>query len=142
MRISGERGAAEEITQDVFLQFWRCAAQFDPTRGDLAAWLLAIARNRSIDRLRSRYQRAGEACVPLDEPVAAPDRIELSFEAADRVRGALAALPQSQRQVIELAYYEGYSQSEIAAHLSQPLGTVKTWTRSGLRILREALQQP
>lgn len=141
LRVADDRSAAEEVTQDVFLQVWRRAAAFDPSRGDLVSWLVTLTRNRAIDRLRSRQQRASAAWVPLDDkPSLASRPMQLSLEAAQRVARVLAGLPEPQRKVIEMAYYEGFTQSEIAARLNQPLGTVKTWTRSALQALREALK--
>ena len=141
-RVTEDPSAAEEVTQDVFLQLWRRAGAFDPSRGDLISWLLAITRNRAIDRLRSRQQRAAEAWVPLDNaPFLVSPPVNCSLETAEGVGRVLAALPEQQRRVIELAYYQGFTQSEIAARLQQPLGTVKTWTRSALKALREALKK-
>ncbi len=142
LRVTEDPSAAEEVTQDVFLQLWRRAGAFDPARGNLLSWLLAVARNRAIDRLRSRQQRAAEAWVPLaDAPFLVSPPVNCSLETAERVGRALAALPEPQRRVIELAYYQGFTQSEIAARLQEPLGTVKTWTRSALKALREALNR-
>jgi RNA polymerase sigma-70 factor, ECF subfamily len=140
LRVLDERGAAEEVTQDVFVQLWRSASMFDPARGDLMGWLVSITRNRAIDRLRSKQQRASDAWVPLDDmPFLAAAPTSREFESAERVRKALALLPEQQRNVLELAYYQGYSQAEIAARLNLPLGTVKTWTRSALKALRGSL---
>ncbi len=141
LRITEDRGSAEEVTQDVFLQFWRRAADFDPQRGDLRSWLLTITRNRAIDRLRSRQQRSSQAWVPLDDTaLLRSEPIPYSLDTAERIAKVLAALPEPQRRVIEMAYYQGFTQSEIAARLNQPLGTVKTWTRSALKTLRESLK--
>lgn len=141
VRVTEESAAAEEVTQDVFLQFWRRASSFDPARGDLLGWLVTITRNRAIDYRRSRQQRLTTDSVALEEArdwATAP--ITASLETADRVRKQLAALPEQQRRVIELAYYQGLTQTEIARALNQPLGTVKTWTRSALTALRHALR--
>jgi RNA polymerase sigma-70 factor (ECF subfamily) len=150
LRILGDRAEAEEILTDVFLQAWRGAAGFDRTRGTVPGWLITLCRSRAIDRLRARGRReaaletlarAGAAAGAPGGPAAAggPD------EAADigarrrRVVAALAGLSQSQRRAIELAYYGGLSQSEIAARLGEPLGTIKTRIRQGLMALRETL---
>jgi RNA polymerase sigma-70 factor (ECF subfamily) len=149
--IVGEHADAEEVVADAFAQVWRSAAGFDPSRGSVAAWLSTIVRTRALDLVRSRKRRARvleEAAVVSDEGetlVLAP-----TTEAADRsaeltetsaiVRRSLADLPASQRRVIELAYFGGLSQSEIAAQLSEPLGTVKTRMRAGMEKLRQALR--
>jgi RNA polymerase sigma-70 factor (ECF subfamily) len=149
--IVGEHADAEEVVADAFAQIWRSAAAFDASRGSVGAWVATIARTRALDLVRSRRRRARvleEAAVVTDEGetlVLAP-----SLEAADRsaeltetsaiVRRSLADLPPPQRQVIELAYFGGLSQSEIAARLSEPLGTVKTRMRAGMEKLRQALR--
>jgi len=146
-----EHADAEEVVADAFAQVWRSAAGFDPARGSVAAWLATIVRTRALDLVRSRKRRARvleEAAVVTDEGetlVLAP-----TFEAADRgaeltetsaiVRRSLAELPPPQRRVIELAYFGGLSQSEIAAQLSEPLGTVKTRMRAGMEKLRQSLR--
>ena len=149
--IVGEHADAEEVVGDAFAQIWRSAGGFDPTRGSVAAWVATIVRTRALDLVRSRKRRARvleEAAVVTDEGealVLAP-----SIESADRgaeltetttiVRRSLADLPAPQRRVIELAYFGGLSQSEIAEHLSEPLGTVKTRMRAGMEKLRQALR--
>lgn len=144
VRVLGNRADAEEIVQDVFAQVWSQAARFDAARGSVAAWVLMMTRSRAIDRLRAR--RAGGAALapdPLREPVdPIPTQEEsvITGEDVDRMRGAMQDLSASQRTAIELAYYEGLSQSEIAERLQEPLGTVKTRIRSGLLKLRAALQ--
>jgi RNA polymerase sigma-70 factor (ECF subfamily) len=137
------RGAddAEDVLEDTFWQVWQRASSFDPARGTPRAWLLTIARSRALDRVRSRG-RAPEA-VPLSElvPSDAPDPAA-SVEVEERraqVARALAALPKEQREAIELAYFGGYTQSEIAEQLHQPIGTIKTRIRLGLRKLRALL---
>lgn len=147
LRILGDEGDAEEVTQDVFAQAWRRAAQYDGTRGTVAAWLLVMARTRAIDRLRARRVRP-EGRVHDDDgltlqqlPATAPDVVSelLAVERGQHVRRALEGLPFLQRVAIELAYFEGLSQREIAERLEQPLGTVKTRMRLGLLKLRDAL---
>jgi RNA polymerase sigma-70 factor (ECF subfamily) len=149
--IVGEHADAEEVVADAFAQIWRSAGGFDPARGSVAAWVATIVRTRALDLVRSRKRRARvleEAAVVTDEGealVLAP-----SIESADRgaeltetttiVRRSLADLPAPQRRVIELAYFGGLSQSEIAEHLSEPLGTVKTRMRAGMEKLRQALR--
>jgi len=144
LRVLQDEGDAEDIVQDVFSQAWRQAARFDAARGNVAAWLLTIARSRAIDRLRARRARPdrGAELPPLPEIADAAPAADLQLLAAEqvaRIRGALAALPLLQRVAIELAYYEGLTHTEIAERLEQPLGTVKTRIRLAMTKLREAL---
>ena len=149
--IVGEAADAEEVVADAFAQVWRSAAGFDPARGSVAAWLATITRTRALDLVRSRKRRARvleEAAVVTDEGEAlvlapsleSPDRGAELTETSAIVRKSLADLPSPQRRVIELAYFGGLSQSEIAAQLSEPLGTVKTRMRAGMEKLRQALR--
>ena len=149
--IVGERADAEEVVADAFAQIWRSAAGFDPGRGSATAWVATIVRTRALDLVRSRRRRARvleEAAVVTDEGetlVLAPnaestDRGAEQAEAAALVRRSLADLPAPQRRVIELAYFGGLSQSEIATQLAEPLGTVKTRMRAGMERLRQALR--
>ncbi len=139
-------GWAEEVVQDVLLRLWRKPDMFDPARGDLHRWLLRITHNAAIDALRSRRgtSRALEiGAYELDTlPWDGQDPFEGAWEhsRAERVRRALAELPSEQREVVELAYYRGMSQSEIAALTGQPLSTVKTRTRLAFKKLRSALE--
>ena len=137
---------AEEIAQDVFTYVWKKAADFDRRRGTVTAWLLVMTRSRSLDPLRSRGARPdafqpGTAHLLAQVPGNAEDQERRLLAAADieRLRTALSALPQGEREPIELAYYGGLSQTEIAERLRQPLGTVKTRVRNGLLRLRSAL---
>jgi RNA polymerase sigma-70 factor (ECF subfamily) len=144
LRIIPDAGAAEEVLLDVYAQAWRQAASFDERRGSPMAWLTTIARSRALDRLR-RGRTEREHTEPLDSvawTASSGDDVEggvLEGEQRATVRAALAELSEEQREVIELAYYGGYSQSEIAAAKGLPLGTVKTRTRLGLMRLRELL---
>lgn len=138
-RILNDRHEAEDVTQEVFVSLMTQAA-YDPARGSLSAYLCAMARSRSIDRLRKRSRRAQLVAVEAPPENAPPAGEELQQQQSARVvREALQALPDTQRQVVELAYYQGLSQTEIATRLQAPLGTVKSWARAGLTSLRAAL---
>jgi RNA polymerase sigma-70 factor (ECF subfamily) len=161
-RLLGDRGLAEEVLQETMLAVWNKAEQYDQGIASLAAWLMTIARNRSVDRLRARARR------PVSLPLAAADdrdqrrlTLDAAIEAGQlvaaaptpldpealldaawlrgAVRGALDGLPQPERRALELAYYEELTQTEIAARLGWPLGTVKTRTRRALLRLRTVL---
>ena len=143
-RILRNDGDAEEVVQDVFSQAWRTARSFESSRGSVISWLLMMTRTRAIDRLRARESRPDTMALPYAGTLQAPGMNAaehvLSAEQAARIREALVALPAAQREAIELAYYEGLTQSEIAARLAQPLGTVKTRVRTALMTLRERLR--
>jgi RNA polymerase sigma-70 factor (ECF subfamily) len=144
IRILGDRSAAEEATADTFVQVWRQANRWDASRGGPLAWLLMLARSRAIDRLRASGPRRAE-CEASDESLGAdadaptPEENAAVAERRRLVRGALARLAPEQRRLIELAYFEGLSHTEIAASLEQPLGTVKTRIRIGMTRLRQTL---
>jgi len=145
LRMLADAAEAEDVVQDVFTQAWRQAGLYDPARAAVIGWLLVIARARTLDRLRARRSRiasAGTGPDPVDIADVTPgqDVQAIGREQGSRVRAALAALSAAQREAIELAYYKGLSQSDIAARLQQPLGTVKTRIRSGLLRLREILR--
>jgi RNA polymerase sigma-70 factor (ECF subfamily) len=144
LRILQNRADAEDIVQEVFAQVWQQAHRYQHERGAVAAWLLMIARSRAIDRLRARRARpeSGEEALAAQRVAdAAPmqDLQLLSNEEVAKLRAALDALPDAQRAALELAYYEGMTQAEIADRLSEPLGTVKTRIRQAVIKLREAL---
>jgi RNA polymerase sigma-70 factor, ECF subfamily len=139
LRRLGDRGRAEEAVQETFASIWRSASSYRPERGPGAPWLYAVARHAIVDRFRARTEPPTE--VP-EEPSTEPgpaERAESSF-VAWRVHRALEELPQTERTVIELAYWGGMSQSEVAEFLNVPLGTVKTRTRSGLGRLAGLLE--
>jgi RNA polymerase sigma-70 factor (ECF subfamily) len=145
LRILQQAGTAEEVVQDIFLQLWRNAAQFDASRGPFVPWLFTLARNRALDtlRLKSERQRRQEDQVDELPPVAAAPEYEKVLDEkrrAERVRALMAGLNPQQKKAIELAYFEGLSHTEIAAALKEPLGTVKSWIRNGLLRLKEELQ--
>ena len=143
-RILRNDGDAEEVVQDVFAQAWRTAESFQWSRGTVRAWLLMITRTRALDRLRARGARPDLAAEPYVETgdlhSLSPADQMLSDEQAVQVREALSSLPQPQREAIELAYFAGLTQSEIAARLTEPLGTIKTRMRTALQALRERLR--
>jgi RNA polymerase sigma-70 factor (ECF subfamily) len=148
--ILGEPADAEEVAADTFMQAWRSAASFDPARSSVVGWLGVIARSRALDRLRSRNRQARfltheteymqvDATEVAQPDSLTPDRAAEKQEARELVARALRDLPDPQRQVIELAYFGGLSQSEIAARLAMPLGTVKTRTLAAMKQLRARL---
>ena len=144
IRILNSREEAEDVLQEVFLQVWRRAADFDERRGRAFTWLITLARSRAIDRLRqlgSRERLALSAIDFVDDVASSPVRDALRSEQRQIVAGALAELSEEQRRALTLAYFEGLTQTEIAARLSSPLGTVKTRMRSGMIKLRELLSQ-
>jgi len=139
LRRLGDRMNAEDAVQETFAAIWRSARTYRPERGPGAPWLYAVARNAIVDRSRNRSEPPGEGPeLPSDEPSPA-ERAEASYTSW-RVHRALADLPQNERDVIELAYYGGLSQSEVADFLNIPLGTVKTRTRAGLGRLADVLR--
>ena len=143
LRIVANPADAEEVTLDVYLQVWRDARRFDAARGGVMAWLVTLGRSRALDRYRSHERRQKREAPPdeREHPSADPDPEVLLAMSRDRraVAEALATLPPEQRKLIELAYFQGMSQSEMAEFLSLPLGTVKTRVRQGLIRLRDLL---
>lgn len=142
LRILRSAPEAEDAVQQAWLQAWQNAASYNPRRGTVVAWLLTLARNRALDRYRSlSSRRRAETGVDPDPPTppADPTAQAAQGQLSERVRMALESLQPQQRQVLEIAYFQGLSQSEIAEQLSAPLGTVKSWTRQGLMRLRELL---
>ena len=144
-RVLRDPEAAADVLQEVFWQVWREAPRYDPKRGSPEAWLVMRAKTRAIDRLRSIRRRDRTFVAPVDESVVRRDdgpADNPAVVAEDRglVQAALAQLPEPQRRVIELAFFEGLTQSEIATRLGEPLGTVKTRARLGLERLRGALR--
>jgi RNA polymerase sigma-70 factor (ECF subfamily) len=142
LRIVQAPTEAEDVVQEAWLQIWRRAGTYDALRGTVAAWIVTVARTRALDAYRARASRERAATrARADRPAevaAAPPAGEQGL-LRERVRSALGALPEREREVLETAYFEGLSQSEIAERLNAPLGTVKSWTRQGLRRLREIL---
>ena len=143
VRIVREPADAADVLQEVFWEAWQAAAAYDPARGSPEAWIVTRARTRAIDRVRAIRRRSETFVAPIDEaPAAAEPGGDAAERAADRsvVLTALARLLDAQREVIELAYYGGLTQTEIAKRLKQPLGTVKTRMRLGLERLRETMK--
>lgn len=146
-RILGDRTAAEDCIQEAFISIWRSGARFDRTRGSVRSWTLSIVRNRAIDALRSKAGKAPKLTFDDDAILESRPAVEqteeeaMRHETADEVRGALSQLPAEQSKVIELAYFGGFSQSEIAGMLNTPLGTVKGRMRLGLEKIRGELAE-
>ncbi len=136
-RVVHDAAIAEECVQDVFLDLWRHASRYDEARGRLSTWLCSIARNRAIDAVRARDRRALPS-ERVEPPGEEPDSAALVLRAdeAIRVAEALAGLPPAQLEVVQLAYFDGLSRSEIATRLEVPLGTVKSRMRLALERLR------
>lgn len=146
LRIARDPAAAEEVTLDVYCQAWTQASAYSPARGTPRTWLFTLARSRALDHLRSRIRRdqgreqALDAAAAVADAGRGPDEATTLAERGRLVRNVLASLPAEQRETIELAYFEGLSQSEIAARTGQPLGSVKTRVRLGMLRLRQLLQ--
>jgi RNA polymerase sigma-70 factor (ECF subfamily) len=146
LRILGSRGEAEEVVQEAFLDVWTRASLFTVERGSGRTWVLSIARNRAIDRLRSRdaagraVQGARADAQPEPPPVTPLESAE-SREARQRIQAALASLSPEQRRVLELGYFEGLSQSEMAEKLGEPLGTIKSRVRLALEKLAQLVDR-
>jgi RNA polymerase sigma-70 factor (ECF subfamily) len=134
LRILRNRTEAEDVAQEVFLQIWRQAERFDPGRGSPEAWICTITRTRALDRLRRRASRREEPGEAAPNPGHPP-----KTEEAIAVRKALESLSDDQRRALELAYFEGLTQTEIASRLEEPLGTIKTRIRTALLRLRDLL---
>ena len=145
LRILQQASTAEEVVQDVFLQLWRNAGQYQSDRGPFVPWLLTLARNRALDHLRLKSERQRRREDQAEELIAisrAPEYEKALDEKrrAERVRSLIGTLSAPQKKAIEMAYFEGLSHSEIAAALQEPLGTVKSWIRNGLLRLKEGLE--
>ena len=145
VRMLRDRAAAEDVTQDVFVQVWRQAANYDTTRGSPETWMMMIARTRVLDRLRSRsagvvLKPAGDHLPDAPDADDWPDDLAINHEQAVCVREALDLLPTDQRQAIELAFFEGLTHVQIADHLGVPLGTIKTRIRLGLIRIKDKLR--
>lgn len=147
LMIVGDRATAEEITLDVFMRVWQKADSYHPDQARVRTWLTHIARHHAIDVLRRRAVRPDHHALSLDEitpgvPLPAQDPGELAEHSLrrERIRAAIAQLPADQRQALRLAYFGGYTQTEIAEALKQPLGTIKTRLRLAMQKLRDFLR--
>jgi RNA polymerase sigma-70 factor, ECF subfamily len=145
VRMLRDRAAAEDVTQDIFVQVWRQAGKYDTTRGSPEAWMLMIGRTRILDRLRSRaagvvLKSVGDNLPDAPDEDDWPEDLAISREDAVNVRQALAELPADQRQAVDLAFFDGLSHVEISEKLGVPLGTIKTRIRLGLMKIREKLR--
>ncbi len=151
LRVVGDQYVAQDVAQDVFLRVWRRPEQFDVTRGKFVTWLLSVTRNRSIDQRRSQSRRLRHEALPVadDEEEVLPsgdDRDDPALatvlsEERSEVRNAMESLPAEQKLAIQLAYFGGLTQQEIATKLDQPLGTVKTRIRLGMQKMRATLER-
>jgi RNA polymerase sigma-70 factor, ECF subfamily len=139
LRRLGDRGRAEDALQETFVSIWRSARTYKPERGPGAPWLYGVARNAIVDRSRARQEPPAEAPDEASLEIGPDERAEQTWTQW-QVHGALARLPEREREVIALAYWSGLSQSEVAAQLGIPLGTVKTRTRSALLRIAEILE--
>lgn len=145
VRITRDESAAQDLVQELFFRLWNRARDFDSSRGALGVWILSIARNMAIDYVRSAQARFATRLRPIDRI----DQLCFSYNPTDpasridnvrTVKAAFGSLSDNEKRVMELAYFEGFSQSEIAARLEEPLGTVKSWMRSALGRLRAAVK--
>jgi RNA polymerase sigma-70 factor, ECF subfamily len=150
LRIVRDRGEAEEILQEVFLRVWTRAELYDPRLGGPTPWLVRLARNCAIDRLRARKSRDAASAAPFDESIAdsssssmdirTPETAVMDAERRGTVIDALAGLPPEQRRLIEAAFFEGYTHTELARRFELPLGTVKTRIRAGMTAMRQRME--
>lgn len=146
-RIVGDRQAAEDVTQEALISIWRSGARFDRARGSVRAWTLGIVRNRAIDMLRRDAGRAPRPAFDSEELLERRPSDELTDveavrrETARQVRGAISGLPEEQSKVIGLAYFGGFTHSEIAEMLNEPLGTIKGRMRLGMDKIRASLAE-
>ena len=146
LRVLRDRGESEDVLQEVFVRVWDRADSYSPALGTPLAWLVRIARNRAIDRLRSRQVRANIAESYEDPPVATdatppgnPEQLARTAEHRRAIVAALDQLPVEQRTLIDAAYFQGFTQSELAERFGLPLGTVKTRIRTAMQTLRQTL---
>jgi len=147
LRISGNQSVAEDLVQELFVRVWNRSACFDPSKGVLGVWIMSVARNLAIDYLRSREGQFSRKMRPIEQfanlhSAPASSGPNSFLDNLSITKTAISTLSGNQRRVLELAYFEGRSHSEIAARLHKPLGTVKSWMRSALMRLRLAINSP
>ncbi len=145
LRITRDQSTAEDLVQELFIRLWNRSREFDSSKGSLGVWLLSIARHLAIDHLRSAQTRFSKRLRPIEHVTPSsfsydPAGAESRIDDVRTIKTAFGKLNSSQKLVMELAYFEGLSQSEIAVKLQQPLGTVKSWMRSALGQLRAAIK--
>lgn len=145
LRITKDQSVAEDLVQELFIRVWSHAASFDSRKGALGVWILSIARNMAIDYIRSAHARFSTKLRPIEQaertnPGRSGSDAESLIDQSRAVNAAFASLNFNQKRVLELAYFQGFSQTEIANHLQEPLGTVKSWMRSALISLRSAIK--
>jgi RNA polymerase sigma-70 factor, ECF subfamily len=145
-RIVIDPGTAEEVLQDLFLQVWRGAGRFDASRGSLAAWLIVIARSRALSRLRvtrrrENFETPADASFAIVQSPDDPEMVVARLRMMEKLRGALRTLPPKQKEAIELAYFQGMTQTEIASWTGSPLGTVKSRVRVAMQTLKALLNR-
>ncbi|MGI8961015.1 MAG: sigma-70 family RNA polymerase sigma factor [Bryobacteraceae bacterium] len=146
LRITRDQSAAEDLVQELFIRLWNRGRDFDSSKGTLGVWLLSIARNMAIDHVRSaqaRFAMRLRSMEHIDQlsMAAAVSEPESLIDRSRAVSAAFTNLTLNEKRVLELAYFEGFSQTEIADRLQEPLGTVKSWTRSALSRMRKVIQE-
>jgi RNA polymerase sigma-70 factor (ECF subfamily) len=146
LRIVRDQSAAEDLVQELFIRLWNRSREFDPNRGTLGIWILTIARNMAIDHVRSAKVRFAMRLRPIEHidhlaMAANTSQPESLLDRSRTVSAAFSNLTSNEKRVLELAYFEGFSQTEIADRLKEPLGTVKSWTRSALGRMRKVIQE-
>lgn len=145
VRILGSRTEAEDLVQEIVVELWRRAPDYDPARAAVSTWVVTVARSRALDRLRARQRRQADQQVPVEDATlpapatARPDAQAVAGQRSAAVHRALVGLGPEQRKVLELAFFDGLSHSEIAVALGQPLGTVKSRILSAMRVLRAGM---
>ena len=145
LRITRDETIAEDLVQELFIRVWDHARKFDPVKGSLGVWIVSIARNMAIDHIRSAKARFASRLRPLEQvertlPARTANEPDSVIDQARVIKTAFEQLTFNQKRVLELAYFEGFSQSEIATKLNEPLGTVKSWMRSAILRLRTAIK--
>ncbi len=146
LRITHDQSASEDLVQELFIRLWNRGREFDSSRGTLGVWILSIARNLAIDHVRSAQARFAMRLRPMEHidqlsMAANTSQPESLIDRTRTISSGFSNLTSNEKRVLELAYFEGFSQTEIADRLKEPLGTVKSWTRSALSRMRRAIQE-